>query len=34
MTREEVKMVMDEADSNNDGKLDYNEVWKCNIVFT
>lgn len=32
MTREEVKMVMDEADSNNDGKLDYNEFCRLFLM--
>ena len=28
MTKAEVKSMMDDADFNGDGKLDYEEVWR------
>ena len=32
MTKSEIKSLMDDADYNGDGKLDYNEVGKCLIT--
>lgn len=32
MTKSEVQTILDNADINNDGKLDYSEV-KCNVIY-
>ena len=34
MTKSEVQAILDDADVNNDGKLDYSEVKILNIIHT